>query len=389
MFESRFRRQIITLAATCTTALAVSHKRSPAADALHRVTFTDSTKNEQTIDGRIVVKAQDGGLLLEARDGVLWSVTPQQLKRNEKATTEFTPFTARETAARLKAEFGEGFAVITSRHYVLCSNTGKYYSQWCRALFERLLTAFYKHWDSSKLNLKPPAAPLVVIVFADRKQYARYATNDAGPSMAETIGYFSARTNRVALFDLTASPGARPARSLAEVRRKVVKVPFNVATVVHEATHQIAFNSGLQTRYADNPLWLSEGLAMYFETPDLRNPKGWRTVGRVNPFRLRQLRDYLKSRRKPGSLATLTTTDNRLTDGKSLPDAYAEAWALTYFLIKTHRKEFEKYLAVISRKGPLVFGTAADRKKEFEQAFGETGKLEAEFLRYLSNPRLR
>jgi Protein of unknown function (DUF1570) len=372
-----------------TAALAASREPSGAADALHRVTFTDDAKQQRTVEGRIIVEARDGGLLLEARDGVLWSVTPQRLKRNEKTAQQFTPFTAKEAAAKLKAEFGEGFSIITSKHYVLCSNTGKFYSQWCRALFERLLTAFYKHWESSELNLKPPASPLVVIVFADRKQYARYATHDTGASMADTIGYYSARTNRVALFDLTASPGARPARSLAEVRQKVVKVPFNVATVVHEATHQIAFNSGLQTRYADNPLWLSEGLAMYFETPDLRNPKGWRTVGRVNPFRLRQLRVYLKSRRKPGSLATLTSSDKRLTDGKTQADAYAEAWGLTYFLIKTRRKDFEKYLDLVSRKRPLVFGTAAVRKKEFEQAFGDTGKLEAEFLRYLSNPRLR
>jgi len=380
--------RIPVIALFLATTLAVSPGYSRAADALHRVTFTDDARKHRTVEGRIVVQARDGGLLLEARDRVLWSVTPQQLKRNEKTAQNFAPLSAKEAAAKLRTEFGDGFSIITSEHYVLCSNTDKYYSQWCRILFERLLTAFYKHWDSSKLGLKPPASPLVVIVFADRKQYARYATNDAGASMAETIGYYSARTNRVALFDLTATPGARPARSLGEIRRKVVKVPFNVATLVHEATHQIAFNSGLQTRYADNPLWLSEGLAMYFETPDLRNPKGWRTVGRVNPFRLRQLRDYLK-RRKPGSLASLTTTDKRLAAAKSQPDAYAEAWGLTYFLIKTRRKEFEQYLALISRKRPLVFGTAADRKKEFEQAFGDTEKLEQEFARYLSNPRLR
>jgi hypothetical protein len=382
------QRKIFIVALTLATAAVGSGKPSRADDALHRVTFADAKKNERTIDGRIVVKARDGGILLEGRDGLLWSVTPRQLTRSEKTPEKFTPLSAKETAAKLKAEFGDGFTIITSKHYVVCSNTGRFYSQWCRVLFERLLTAFHKHWDSPELGLKLPASPLVVIVFADRKQYARYATSDAGPSMAETLGYYSARTNRVALFDLTASPGARPARSLAEVRQKVVKAPFNVATVVHEATHQIAFNSGLQTRYADNPLWLSEGLAMYFETPDLRNPKGWRAVGRVNPFRMRQLREYLK-RRKPGSLASLVTTDERLTEGKTQLDAYAEAWALTYFLIKTRRKDFEKYLSLVSRKRPLVFGTAADRKMEFEQAFGDTGKLEQEFLRYLSNPRLR
>ena len=48
-----------------------------------------------------------------------------------------------------------------------------------------------------------------------------------------------------------------------------------VSTIVHEATHQIAFNCGLHTRLSDCPRWFSEGIAMYFETPDLRSAKGW------------------------------------------------------------------------------------------------------------------
>ena len=54
-------------------------------------------------------------------------------------------------------------------------------------------------------------------------------------------------------------------------------LPGVTVTVIHEATHQIAFNCGLHTRYADNPLWLTEGMALYFETPDLRSRSGWRT----------------------------------------------------------------------------------------------------------------
>jgi len=37
-----------------------------------------------------------------------------------------------------------------------------------------------------------------------------------------------------------------------------------VSTIVHEATHQIAFNCGLHTRLSDCPVWFSEGIAMYF-----------------------------------------------------------------------------------------------------------------------------
>ena len=69
-----------------------------------------------------------------------------------------------------------------------------------------------------------------------------------------------------------------------------------MATIIHEATHQLAFNCGMQNRYADIPLWLSEGIAIYFETPDLRNKRGWRSIGSVNRVRLAEFRRYLRSR---------------------------------------------------------------------------------------------
>ena len=70
-----------------------------------------------------------------------------------------------------------------------------------------------------------------------------------------------------------------------------------VATIVHEATHQIAFICGLHRRYADIPLWVSEGVAVYFETPDLGSSKGWSTIGAVNRARLLTFRAY--SQRRP------------------------------------------------------------------------------------------
>ena len=122
---------------------------------------------------------------------------------------------------------------------------------------------------------------------------------------------------------------------------------------------------------------------------DVLRIAGWRTAGRINVFRIRPFRSFLKKRRKPGSLKSLLTSDDRLTDEKTATDAYAESWALTYFLIKTRRKQFAKYLSLISRKRPLVFGTGDDRLKDFRQAFGDPAKLEPIFLRYMSNPRFR
>jgi hypothetical protein len=157
-----------------------------------------------------------------------------------------------------------------------------------------------------------------------------------------------------------------------------------VATVIHEATHQLAFNSGLQTRFADIPVWLSEGIAIYFETPDLTSKNGWRTIGGVNHVRLRQFQQYLRSRPE-NSLATLLSSDARFRDTGTASAAYAESWAFCYYLIRHHRKEFVKYLHMLGEKQPMSNATPHDRLSEFQRALGmDLNQLNADFLRQMS-----
>jgi len=143
-----------------------------------------------------------------------------------------------------------------------------------------------------------------------------------------------------------------------------------VATIVHEATHQIAFNCGLHTRQSDCPLWFSEGIAVYFETPDLRSSRGWRGIGEVNWPRLKQFRSYLR-RRPADSLVTLLSDDARLKSTEAGRDAYAEAWALTYFLINRHSEQYVSYLKLLSTKKAFCWDDAKTRLAEFKQVFGD------------------
>ena len=286
------------------------------------------------------------------------------------------------------AEFGEGFEIVRTDHYVICTNAGKPYAEWCGNLFERLLSAFLTHWRGKPLSLEEPAAPLPAVVFASAEEFARFAAKDAGPATAKSKGYYSVRTNRIVLYDLTAGPNSPPAQTPLDVARKVAASPFNVATVVHEATHQIAFNCGLHTRYADNPVWLTEGMAMYFETPDLKNRTGWRTIGKVNRLRLGQFKKSLSGRPSPDSLVSLISSDQRLTNAETAALAYAEAWALSYFLIHKRRGQYENYLDALSQKKPLEWNTPKQRLAEFQAAFGEDLKqLDQEFLRYIARLR--
>jgi hypothetical protein len=160
-----------------------------------------------------------------------------------------------------------------------------------------------------------------------------------GDAAESIIGYFSLRTNRMTMYDLTGAAGTSRrnsrSRSAAQINQLLARpeAARTTATVVHEATHQIAFNCGLHARYSDCPLWFSEGIAIYFETPDLRSARGWRNIGAVNRPRLVRFRQYLRHR-PADSLRTLLAGDDRFRDPRQSLDAYAEAWALTYFLIR-------------------------------------------------------
>lgn len=355
-----------------------------AADLSVQVSFADAKNRERTVDGRIVVEASDGGIVLLGQDGRLWNITPKQIRHQTATGKPFSLFTAKELGPRLQTELGDRFRIVRTTHYVICSSTGVRYAKWCGALFERLLTSFRSYWRTRGLELHAPPGPLIAIILADRKQFARYAAADVGSAAEMSKGYYSIRSNRMVLYDLTAGEAVRPARTIQEIVRRVSASPLTVATVVHEATHQIAFNSGMHTRYADNPLWLTEGMAMYFEAPDLRSRAGWRTAGKINPARMRRFQDYRRKRRKSGSLQRLFTDDQRFNDPKTAADAYAEAWALTYFLIRKKGRRYARYLQLISRKRPLRFDKPEQRLIDFRKAFGDDlDRLDRDFLRYM------
>lgn len=357
-------------------------------DVVSHVTFTDEMGEARNVDGKILLEAADGGIAVLGRDGRLWLVPPDRLSKREDTDQAFAPLNDEELGAQLAAEFGGDFEIVTTRHYVICCQAGQKYAQWCGALFERLMNGFMTHWRSRAMKLHEPESPLVAIVFANEQEFAEFATRDVGPAAVDSKGYYSVRSNRIILYDLTAGVDSRPARSTADITRKVSASPFNVATVVHEATHQIAFNCGLHTRYADNPVWLTEGMAMYFETPDLRSRNGWRTIGQINSRRMQRFKESVADRKSPDSLKALIANDERFRDREQAGEAYAEAWALTYYLIKTHRDEYIEYLKRIAAKPRLNWDKPEQRLEDFRAAFGDDlESLDRDFLRYMLRRR--
>jgi hypothetical protein len=366
-----------------------------AVPAMDQVTFRHKGR-EMTESGRVLITAEDGGLLLQGRDGVIWPIQPDELIKRTSDDEPFEPFTRDEMAKRLLAELPDNFQVLPVnqyKHYLIFYDTSRTYAQWAGSLFERLYMAFTNYWTHKGFELAEPEFPLVAIIFADKQAYLKFTRPDLGEAGESIIGYFSLASNRMTMYDLTGAASAgRPSVSVstgAQINQILAQPDAlqTVSTIVHEATHQIAFNCGLHTRLSDCPVWFSEGIAMFFETPDLNGQKGgWSGIGGVNRVRLEQFQNYL-SRRPANSLQTLITADKRLQEVKQSLDAYSEAWALTYFLIKQHPKEYITYLRMLSQKKPLLRDSPETRLNEFQQAFGNIKKLDTEFLRYWGRAR--
>lgn len=380
---------VLGVSAATTLAVTVTLADEPPTRSLYRVTFTDAKSATRTIESRVLLEAQDGGLLLEGRDGRLWNVTPKQLQQREKADAGFRPLTAEQLGEQLASEIAEfgiktPTQIVVTKHYVLCSTAGRVYAEWCGSVFERLHDAFQSYWKDAGLDLSEAEFPLPAVILKDRTEFAEFATKHDRADAAQAPGYFSEPTNRVILFDLTAGPNSTPAKTAGDIRRKLEASPFNVATMIHEATHQLAFNSGLHTRYADNPRWLTEGMAMFFEVPDFDGRSGWRTIGRVNAPRMKDFREVTRLPREFLSLTDLIRSDQSFLNAEQSRAAYSESWALTFFLLKMQREKAVAYLKVIQHKPRLIADSPEDRVREFETAFGDLDTLERDWKKWMS-----
>jgi uncharacterized protein DUF1570 len=166
-------------------------------------------------------------------------------------------------------------------------------------------------------------------------------------------------------------------RGLARLREDLTKHwgEENVAATTHEACHQIAFAAGVSR--AGQPMWLVEGLATLFEAQSRTNF----VVEAPNEPRLADVRAAW-NRGEGGKLPVLLTDALFRTPGRE-GLAYAESWALTYFLMNRHGPEFVRFLA----KGALLpdsAESAAERLADFRRFFGDDlSALERDWRAYV------
>ena len=339
------------------------------------------------LNGEILIEAKDESLFFQGIDGRIWFVKPEQVLEKQNDDKPVEAITKKELGDRLLEELPPGFRIYETKHYVIAYQNEAAYARWVGGLYEsRLYRAFETFWKKKKkFDLEAPRFPLVAIIFGTRAEYQRYVDQELGPGQ-NMIAYYNLETNRVTMFDLTAAQ-RNPNQPLDD--RKIDAVLQNpasvnmVATMIHEATHQLMFNRGVQTRFAETPLWLNEGLAMFFEAPDLGSKRGWQKPGLIFEQRLIRFRKFLASR-PADSLQNMIMSDQRLRDPEAAIDAYAEAWAFNHFLLNRRSQEYVAYLAEMSTKKPLIEDSPETRLADFKKFLGDDlNALDQEFVEYV------
>lgn len=323
-----------------------------------------------------------------------------------------------EVEARLREVTSQSsMQIAKSDHYVMLHDIPSQGSKNPRVerrlkLLEQVYEAFLLKFAFVGVVLDPPDEPLMVLLFGQEKDYLRYSTR-LDPSLASSAGFWSPKDNVAVFFDAgtteemkrvglliddlrKARARARGTASSKEISQlmntfdllvKIAKSEAEFEVVSHEATHQLAGNTGLMPKERLGLAWSHEGLASYFETPA---GAGWGGVGSINPKRLRGYRT-IASDPSLGRLQVLVSDYlfDESDDPQTAVDAYGSAWALTHFLMNKYPIKLVEYYR---KCGELSDRSATNvtRKQAidvFEEVFGNMEKLEDEFFQYMAGQK--
>jgi len=324
---------------------------------------------DQTIEGK-PLSWDEHVVRLLGRDGRLWEFEPHRASHYRRSAERFRAYRPSEMRAALLRELGSEYEVSGTTHY-LVAHPRHQRDRWAER-FESLYRQLVSYVSVRGFKPQRPPFPLVAVVCRDRKDFLRYTQAQGSSAGAGLQGYYDLMSNRIIVYDM-----------LPQHRGAVWAE--NATVVIHEATHQAAFNIGVHSRYSPPPLWVAEGLATLFEAPgvyDARNHPG--RSNRINRSRLEDFRRIVKPRHRPELIKNIVSSDNLFRSKPSV--AYAEAWALTFFLAETRGPAYARYLARTAAKPDFHQAGREERVADFTAVFGDDWQmLEARLLRFIES----
>lgn len=309
--------------------------------------------------------ASDNEVVLLLRDGQWRDFSPAAVKEFKPVGGGFRSFGAAELRGQLLREFGHDYDVSGAGHYLVVHPAGQR-DRWAPR-FEELYRSFIHYFTARGWRPTEPRFPLVAVVYPRQVDFLEQARKE-GVNGSGMLGYYSPKTNRILLYDSSAQSGG--------------DWTVNAETVIHEATHQTAFNTGIHSRYGQSPRWVVEGLGTMFEARGVWDSrKHPHLADRVNRGRLEQYRRMMKHRRW-SAIGELVSSDRPFQT--HVDEAYPEAWALTFFLCETEPKKYLQYVAKTVAIEPFTPYPAPKRLQDFTDVFGSDLKLlDARMQRFL------
>ncbi len=296
-------------------------------------------------------------IFLLARDGQLIEFPPAQATNPAQLSPTFTSFSQAEIRGQLLREFGPGYEVSGAGHYLVVHPAAAR-DRWAPR-FEELYRSFLHYFTARGWRLAEPRFPLIAVVYPRQIEFAQQAAREGMPRVGGVLGYYSPTTNRILMYDAAGTAG--------------YDWTTNAETIIHEAAHQTAFNTGVHTRFGDSPRWVVEGLGTMFEARGVWQSRAYpHQIDRINRGRLQAFRAYA-SRRPADAIARLVSSDRVFSSDPE--GAYAEAWTLTFFLIEREPKKYQQYLAKTAALANFISYPAPQRLQDFTDVFGSDLRL--------------
>ena len=298
--------------------------------------------------------------------------------------------------------------IKSSPHYLLLYDTDDDRAEERLKLLEAVFEVFTMRFFAHGVELEIPKRHLKVVLFREQRDFQLFARRQTGsinvngfwdPADNTSIFFDQASGEIYTAFQRISQPlqamkkGARRTRGpnakdivrfadtislLAEIARE----SEDVKVVSHEATHQLAGNTGLLPRHVMIPRWVHEGLAAYFETPE---DAAWGGIGAVNASRLGWYRALARDVRH-SNLEFVVSDKIFDLAASSVGElhGYGQGWALTHFLMNERSDELMGFYRRLGELPAHTLLTADVVLEVFDVSFsGKREDLEFEWRSYM------
>ncbi|TVQ56117.1 MAG: DUF1570 domain-containing protein [Phycisphaerales bacterium] len=313
------------------------------------------------------------------------------------------------------------FRTHETRRFIVLSDADP---QWTRQQAERLERAhhqFHRFARRHGLEPLPLEHKLVCILFEHYDDYREFAMNHDEVADPWIAGYYAPADDRIVFYNIESNPDLLRARTklsqlerdmniiigeadqaeqsgdtaraetlrhnasqyhdhMQSERERIESFAKQVmtATTVHEAVHQIAFHTRVQSPFVHYPLWISEGMATAFET----DTPG-QAFGPDHDYAPRRdtFEDLLGKQQLLPVAELVQLTDLNGAPSWYVRAVYHQSYALFTWMNRFRAEDLRTYLQRM-REQPPGRQSRERHLKIFTECFGDPDRLERAWLRH-------